>query len=65
MKIQLVSPELKKQCKTGDVQALRESLDILYNNALCRLTQGKKVDFEKNQGYLNSLVEVQSLLSKP
>ena len=65
MKIQVLPSNLKKKCKVGDIQALKESLELLQHNAICRLAYGKEEDYRQNQGHLKALEEVLSLISTP
>lgn len=62
-KLRVINSSIKNRCRKGELVAIQEAIDTLYNNGL--VTLRKSEDFKFNQGYLSALEELDSILFKP
>jgi hypothetical protein len=60
MKKTQISKKLKDQCRGGNIAAIREYLDISFNNSMIDL-RNEKEGFQHRQGYLQALEDVADL----
>ena len=61
--IKVIDEELKNRCSSGEFLAIREAMNILFENKLVALRRNKG-EVERNQGYLSALEELDLILSK-
>ena len=62
-KVRVIPSGLKNRCRTGDFDAIKETIGILFANKEISLRKDKE-SFLENLGYLSALEELELILVK-